>query len=76
MLEFEKLEAWLAVVERCAAIGGKNYLEIKLLIAIRHDGLVVQFVDSIGQVVGSSHVLAGVFFPFFYPFTLISFHFR
>ena len=37
------------------------------MIVIRHDGLVVVFVDAIGQVVGSSNVctLAGGFsFPF------------
>ena len=33
---------------------------------IRHDGLVVVFLDSIGQVVGVSHVLAS-FFPSFPP---------
>ena len=46
---------WVAVVERHAVIRWKkNYkksLEIKVAIAIRHDGLVVVFLDTNGQVV-------------------------
>ena len=52
-LKFKKPEVWVAVIKHRATIRWKKIKsEIKLMTVIRHDGLVIILLDSIGQVVG------------------------